>query len=148
MSKKLSQDIQPHIELLPQCFSIICIVVSNIEAIQSQLKNIYTNTLSTLCPLPWLEKSEDVQYKFDDVFIPLRTTNIDIQQSTRDVHGPSGSSSRSTRDVPGSSGSSSRSTRDVPGPSGSSSRSTGIMENRHTVRYINNKFIEFSKIMK
>ena len=56
--------------------------VSNIEAIQSQLKNIYTNTLSTLCPLPWLEKAEDVQYNFDDVFIPLRTIDIDIQQKT------------------------------------------------------------------
>ena len=59
---------------------IIVLVVSNIEAIQSQLKNIYTNTLSTLCPLPWLEKAEDVQYNFDDVYIPLRTIDIDIQQ--------------------------------------------------------------------
>ena len=64
-------------------------VVSNIEAIQSQLKAIYTNTLSTLCPLPWLEKSEDVQYNFDDVFIPLSTTNIDIQQNTNDLPDPS-----------------------------------------------------------
>ena len=66
-------------------------VVSNIEAIQSQLKNIYTNTLSTLCPLPWLEEAEDVQYNFDDVFIPLRTIDIDIQQRTGDLSGPSGS---------------------------------------------------------
>ena len=63
------------------------IAVSSIEAIQSQLKNIYTNTLSTLCPLPWLEEAEDVQYKFDDVFIPLCTTNIDIQQKIDDVFG-------------------------------------------------------------
>ena len=65
--------------------------VSNIEVIQSQLKNIYTNTLSTLCPLPWLEEAEDVQYNFDDVFIPLRTIDIDIQQKDRDLSGPSGS---------------------------------------------------------
>ena len=64
---------------------ITVLVVSNIEAIQSQLKNIYTNTLSTLCPLPWLEKSEDVQYNFDDVFIPLRAIDIDIQQTTEVV---------------------------------------------------------------
>ena len=67
-------------------------VVSNIEAIQSQLKNIYTNTLSTLCPLPWLEDAEDVQYDFDDVFIPLRTIDINIGQRTGDLTGPSGSS--------------------------------------------------------
>ena len=60
-------------------------VVSNIEAIQSQLKNIYTNTLSTLCPLPWLEEAGDVQYNFDDVFIPLRTIDIDIQQKDGDL---------------------------------------------------------------
>ena len=65
------------------------IAVSSIEAIQSQLKNIYTNTLSTLCPVPWLEEAEDVQYKFDDVFIPLCTTNIDIQQKLDDVSGHS-----------------------------------------------------------
>ena len=49
------------------CTNLVIIVfsVSNIEAIQSQIKNIYTNTLSTLCPLPWLEEAEDVQYKFD-----------------------------------------------------------------------------------
>ena len=64
-------------------------VVSNIEALQSQLKNIYTNTLSTLCPLPWLEEAEDVQYNFDDVFIPLRTIDIDIQQKDEELSGPS-----------------------------------------------------------
>ena len=106
--------------LLSQYISIICILVSNIEAIQSQLKNIYTNTLSTLCPLPWLEKSEDVQYKFDDVFIPLCTTNIDIQQHTGNF----------------------------PGPSGSSSRSAGAMGNHHSVRYKCKRFIKISKIMK
>ena len=69
--------------------SRLYIVVSNIEAIQSQLKNIYTNTLSTLCPLPWLEEAGDVQYNFDDVFIPLRTIDIDIQQDINDGPGPS-----------------------------------------------------------
>ena len=69
--------------------TFILFVVSNIEAIQSQLKNIYTNTLSTLCPLPWLEEAGDVQYNFDDVFIPLRTIDIDIQQKTGDLSGPS-----------------------------------------------------------
>ena len=62
--------------------------MSNIEAIQSQLQNIYTNTLSTLCPLPWLEEAEDVQYNFDDVFIPLRTIDIPIQQKVEDLSGP------------------------------------------------------------
>ena len=86
------------------------IVVSNLEAIQSQLKYIYTNTLSTLCPLPWLEKSEDVQYKFDDVFIPLRTTDIAMQQKTNDLPGSSserrdGQGQGQTDDVPGFSGS-------------------------------------------
>ena len=33
-----------------------------------------------MCPLPWLEEAEDVQYNFDGVFIPLRTIDIDIQQ--------------------------------------------------------------------
>ena len=43
-----------------------------------------------MCPLPWLEEAEDVQYNFDDVFIPLRTIDIDIQQKTDgDVSGPS-----------------------------------------------------------
>ena len=64
---------------------IIVISVSNIEAIQSQLKNIYTNTLSTLCPLPWLEEAEDVQYKFDDVFIPLRTIDNSLHQKTGNI---------------------------------------------------------------
>ena len=65
-------------------------VDSNIEVIQSQLKNIYTNTLSTLCPLPWLEEAEDVQYNFDDVFIPLHTIDIDLQKKTSDQLGTSG----------------------------------------------------------
>ena len=69
------------------CTNLVIIVfsVSNIEAIQSQLKNIYTNTLSTLCPLPWLEEAEDVQYKFDDVFIPLRTIDNSLQQKTGNI---------------------------------------------------------------
>ena len=92
------------------------IAVSNIEAIQSQLKNIYTNTLSTLCPLPWLEEAEDVQYNFDDVFIPLRTIDIDIQQKDGDMSGPSGS-----RDDEEQSG-------DLSGPSGE----TGL---HHQTRY-------------
>ena len=81
-------------------------VVSNIEAIQSQLKNIYTNTLSKLCPLPWLEEAEDVQYNFDDVFIPLRTIDIDIPQKTGDLSGPSGSrdNEEQTADLFGPSG--------------------------------------------
>ena len=82
-------------------------VVSNIEAIQSQLKNIYTNTLSTLCPLPWLEEAGDVQYNFDDVFIPLRTIDIDIQQRTGDLSGLS--ESRNDEQQSG----------DLSGPSGS-----------------------------
>ena len=94
----------------------IYIAVSNIEAIQSQLKNIYTNTLSTLCPLPWLEEAEDVQYNFDDVFIPLRTIDIDIQQKTGDLSGPSGS-----RDDKEQSG-------DLSGPSGE-------MGHHHQTRY-------------
>ena len=60
----------------------VLLSVSDIAAIQSQLKNIYTNTLSTLCPLPWLEKAEDVQFNFDNVFIPLHTTDIAIQNKT------------------------------------------------------------------
>ena len=69
--------------------SRLYIAVSVIEAIQSQLKNIYTNTLSTLCPLPWLEEAGDVQYNFDNVFIPLRTIDIHIQQDINDRSGPS-----------------------------------------------------------
>ena len=42
-----------------------------------------------MCPLPWLEESEDVQYNFDDVFIPLRTIDIPIQQRKGDLPGPS-----------------------------------------------------------
>ena len=49
---------------------------------QSQLKNIYTTSCVTLCPLPWLENAGDVQFNFDDVFIPLRTIDIDIEQKT------------------------------------------------------------------
>ena len=98
-------------------------VVSNIEAIQSQLKNIYTNTLSTLCPLPWLEEAGDVQYNFDDVFIPLRTIDIDIQQRTGDLSGPSGSrdDDEQTGDLSGPSGSrdDEQQTVDLSGPPGS-----------------------------
>ena len=99
------------------------LVVSNIEAIQSQLKNIYTNTLSTLCPLPWLEEAEDVQYNFDDVFIPLRTIDIDIQQKDGDLSGPSdsGDDQEQTSDLSGPSGSrdDEEQTGDLSGPSGS-----------------------------
>ena len=42
-----------------------------------------------MCPLPWLEEAEDVQYNFDDVFIPLRTIDIPIQQRKGDLPGPS-----------------------------------------------------------
>ena len=49
---------------------------------QSQLKNIYTTSCATLCPLQWLEKAGDVQFNFDDVFIPLRAIDIDIQQKS------------------------------------------------------------------
>ena len=42
-----------------------------------------------MCPLPWLEEAEDVQYNFDDVFIPLRTIDIDIQQKDDGQPGPS-----------------------------------------------------------
>ena len=94
---------------------IIVLVVSNIEAIQSQLKNIYTNTLSTLCPLPWLEKAEDAQYNFDDVFIPLRTIHIPIQQRKGDLPGPSDKIHKKRK----TSGLSLSSTADMPGPSGS-----------------------------
>ena len=98
-------------------------VVSNIEAIQSQLKNIYTNTLSTLCPLPWLEEAGDVQYNFDDVFIPLRTIDIDIQQRTGDLSGPSDSrdDEEQTGDLSGPSGSrdDEQQTVDLSGPPGS-----------------------------
>ena len=75
-----------------------------------------------MCPLPWLEEAEDVQYNFDDVFIPLRTIDIDIEQRTGDLSGPSGSSdSMWTGDLSGPSGSSdSMWTGDLPGPSGSS----------------------------
>ena len=99
------------------------LVVSNIEAIQSQLKNIYTNTLSTLCPLPWLEEAEDVQYNFDDVFIPLRTIDIDIQQKTGDLSEPSDSSDDEelTCDLsgPSDSGDDQEQTSDLSEPSGS-----------------------------
>ena len=99
-------------------------VVSNIEAIQSQLKDIYTNTLSTLCPLPWLEEAGDVQYNFDDVFIPLRTIDIDIQQRTGDLSGPSdsGDDQEQTSDLSGPSGSrdDEEQTGDLSGPSDSS----------------------------
>ena len=99
------------------------LVVSNIEAIQSQLKNIYTNTLSTLCPLPWLEEAEDVQYNFDDVFIPLRTIDIKIQQKTGDKSGPSGSrdDKEQSGDLSGPSGSrdDKEQSGDLSGPSGS-----------------------------
>ena len=37
-----------------------------------------------MCPLPWLEEAEDVQYNFDDVFITLRTIDIPIQQKDGD----------------------------------------------------------------
>ena len=65
---------------------MIKLLVSNIEQIQSQLKNIYINTLSTLSPLPWLDTAEDTQFNFDDVFIPLRTIDIAMQQQTRTEH--------------------------------------------------------------
>ena len=122
---------------------IIVLVVSNIEAIQSQLQNIYTNTLSTLCPLPWLEKSEDVQYNFDDVFIPLSTIDIDIQQKTDgDLSGPSDKRHRKRKAGDLSGPVDKRHKKqiddDQPGPSGSNSRSTGNMESRHPVRYICN----------
>ena len=95
-----------YLKLLSQFICIIYIAVSNIEAIQSQLKNIYTNTLSTLCPLPWLEEAGDVQYNFDDVFIPLRTIDIAIQQKDGDLSGPSGSRNdeEQTADFSGPSG--------------------------------------------
>ena len=41
-----------------------------------------------MCPLPWLEEAEDVQYNFDDVFIPLHTIDIPIQQKDRDQPKP------------------------------------------------------------
>ena len=107
-------------------------VVSNIEAIQSQLKNIYTNTLSTLCPLPWLEEAEDVQYNFDDVFIPLRTIDINIQQKDGDLSGPSGSrdDKEQSGDLSGPSGSrdDKEQSGDLFGPSGE----TGL---HHQTRY-------------
>ena len=99
------------------------LVVSNIEAIQSQLKSIYTNTLSTLCPLPWLEEAEDVQYNFDDVFIPLRTIDINIQQKDGDLSRLSDSSNDDEliSDLSGPSDSSNDDEliSDLSGPSGS-----------------------------
>ena len=59
---------------------MLVFLVSNVEVMQSQLKNIYTTSCATLCPLPWLEKAGDVHFNFDDVFIPLRTIEIDIEQ--------------------------------------------------------------------
>ena len=108
------------------------LVVSNIEAIQSQLKNIYTNTLSTLCPLPWLEEAGDVQYNFDDVFIPLRTIDIDIQQKTGDLSGPSGSrdDKEQSGDLSGPSGS--REDKEQSGDLSGPYRETGL---HHQTRY-------------
>ena len=77
-----------------------------------------------MCPLPWLEEAEDVQYNFDDVFIPLRTIDIDIQQKDGDLSGPSGSRNddEQTDDLSGPSGNSTddEQTDDLSGQSGSS----------------------------
>ena len=59
-------------------------VVSNIETVQGHLKSIYTNTLSTLCPLPWLEEAANAHFSFREVFIPLRTTDVRLLQRTVD----------------------------------------------------------------
>ena len=59
--------------------------VSNLETIQGHLKSIYTNTLSTLCPLPWLEEAANAHFSFDEVFIPLRTTDVRLLQKTVDT---------------------------------------------------------------
>ena len=76
-----------------------------------------------MCPLPWLEKAEDVQYKFDDVFIPLRTIDIDIQQKDGDLSEPSGSrdDKEQSGDLSGPSGSrdDKEQSGDLSGPSGS-----------------------------
>ena len=66
-----------------------------------------------MCPLPWLEEAEDVQYNFDDVFIPLRTIDIPIQQRKGDLPGPSDKRHKKTK----TSDLSSSSTADMPGPS-------------------------------
>ena len=50
-----------------------------------------------MCPLPWLEEAEDVQYNFDDVFIPLRTIDIPIQQKDGDQSGPTDERSKKSK---------------------------------------------------
>ena len=95
-----------------------------------------------MCPLPWLEEAEDVQYNFDDVFIPLRTIDIDIQQKDDDLSGPSDKkhkklpelSSRGDLPGPSSSRNEQEQTGDLSGPSGE-------VGNYHQTRYNYNKFI-------
>ena len=47
--------------------------------------------------MPWLEEAEDVQYNFDDVFIPLRTIDIPIQQKDGDQSGPTDERSKKSK---------------------------------------------------
>ena len=106
----------------------------------------YTNKLSTLCPLPWLEEAEDVQYNFDDVYIPLHTIDIYIQQMTRDLPRSSDKRHRKRKSVDLSQSS----TGDMPESSGGrdDQRKTGDLSDLletmgfdHQTRYKYNKFI-------
>ncbi len=48
-----------------------------VDAIAQRLKDLYKTSLSTLCPLPWVEEVPEIIFDFDEMFIPLRVTTSD-----------------------------------------------------------------------